>query len=83
MSGNNVTATGASLTVTFSRLVLPSQRWASLAYFSSIGPTLDGRFKPDIIVPGTTISPYSNEWVCCCCNFVPALRREQRQGGAV
>lgn len=52
---------GASPTITFSNLVLPSQRWASLAYFSSIGPTLDGRYKPDIIVPGTTISPYSDQ----------------------
>lgn len=52
---------GASMTVTFGGLQLPSERWASLAFFSSIGPTLDGRYKPDIIVPGTTISPYSDK----------------------
>ena len=28
----------------------------SLAYFSSRGPTLDGRIKPDVIGPGTTIT---------------------------
>ncbi len=48
---------GASLTATFSALTLPT----NLAYFSSVGPTLDGRYKPDIIAPGTTISPYSDE----------------------
>lgn len=31
-------------------------RFESLAYFSSIGPTSDGRLKPDIIAPGTTVS---------------------------
>lgn len=54
---------GASLTVTFSTLTLPTDRWESLAYFSSVGLTLDGRYKPDIIAPGTTISPYSDEYV--------------------
>ncbi len=52
---------GANLTVTFSGLTLPTNRWESLAYFSSVGPTLDGRYKPDLIAPGTTISPYSDE----------------------
>lgn len=28
----------------------------SLAYFSSRGPTLDGRIKPDVVGPGTTIT---------------------------
>lgn len=27
--------------------------------FSSIGPTLDGRIKPDIVAPGTTISVFA------------------------
>lgn len=52
---------GASLTVTFKALTLPANRWESLAYFSSVGPTLDGRFKPDIVTPGTTIASYSAE----------------------
>ncbi|CAM9111861.1 unnamed protein product, partial [Discosporangium mesarthrocarpum] len=28
----------------------------SVAYFSSIGPTVDGRLKPDILAPGHYIS---------------------------
>ena len=52
---------GASLMVTFKALTLPANRWESLAYFSSVGPTLDGRFKPDIVTPGTTIAAYSAE----------------------
>ena len=51
---------GASLTVTFGSLTLPANRWENLAFFSSVGPTLDGRFKPDIVASGTTISPYSD-----------------------
>ena len=35
---------------------LRAARFESLAYFSSIGPTSDGRLKPDIIAPGTTVS---------------------------
>jgi len=66
---------GASLTATFSALTLPTNRWESLAYFSSVGPTLDGRYKPDLIAPGTTISPYSDESVSvpshvCACMLV-------------
>ncbi|KAL3130908.1 Signal peptide peptidase-like 2A [Trebouxia sp. C0009 RCD-2024] len=52
---------GATLTVTFKALTLPANRWDSLAFFSSVGPTLDGRFKPDIVTPGTTIASYSAE----------------------
>jgi hypothetical protein len=33
-----------------------ADRFESLAYFTSIGPTTDNRIKPDIIAPGTTIS---------------------------
>jgi hypothetical protein len=36
-----------------------TDRFESLAYFSSIGPTLDGRIKPDVIAVGTTISSSS------------------------
>ena len=38
-----------------------ADRFESLAFFSSIGPTLDGRVKPDIVAPGTTISAYAAE----------------------
>ncbi|KAK9815904.1 hypothetical protein WJX72_011677 [[Myrmecia] bisecta] len=47
---------GMQLTVRFQAWALPTARMESLAFFSSIGPTLDGRYKPDIIAPGTTIS---------------------------
>ena len=33
-----------------------AERYDSLAFFSSIGPTSDGRYKPDVIAPGTTMS---------------------------
>jgi len=39
-----------------------SARFESLAYFSSSGPTLDGRLKPDVTAPGTTVSAYSDGW---------------------
>ena len=51
---------GFQLKVQFRTLVLPSSRWDSLAFFSSVGPTRDGRFKPDVTAPGTTISPASD-----------------------
>lgn len=41
---------------TASQRMLPVARFDSLAYFSSIGPTNDGRFKPDITAPGTSVS---------------------------
>ena len=37
---------------------LPRERFESLAFFTSIGPTPDGRIKPDIVAPGTTISAH-------------------------
>ncbi|KAK9836281.1 hypothetical protein WJX81_001826 [Elliptochloris bilobata] len=52
-------ATGAPLSVAFSAYALPTDRYESLAFFSSIGPTLDGRIKPDIVAPGTTISAFA------------------------
>ncbi len=35
-------------------------RFESLAYFSSTGPTPDGRTKPDLVAPGTTVSAFSD-----------------------
>ena len=35
-------------------------RFHSLAYFSSTGPTPDGRTKPDLVAPGTTVSAFSD-----------------------
>ena len=47
-----------SLKIVVTAAALPSERYESLAYFTSIGPTLDGRIKPDIVAPGTTISAH-------------------------
>jgi hypothetical protein len=38
----------------------PTDRFESLAYFSSTGPTPDGRTKPDLVAPGTTVSSFSD-----------------------
>ena len=38
----------------------PKDRFESLAYFSSTGPTPDGRTKPDLVAPGTTVSSFSD-----------------------
>ncbi len=46
------------LKVVFTPETLLKERFESLASFTSIGPTLDGRIKPDIIAPGTTISAH-------------------------
>lgn len=35
---------------------LPSDRFANIAEFSSIGPTPDTRLKPDITAPGAILS---------------------------
>mmetsp|Transcript_31546 Transcript_31546/g.89554 ORF Transcript_31546/g.89554 Transcript_31546/m.89554 type:complete len:1752 (-) Transcript_31546:144-5399(-) len=35
---------------------LPEDRFSNLAPFSSIGPTSDGRIKPDVVAPGVTVS---------------------------
>lgn len=32
-----------------------------IAYFSSIGPTFDGRIKPDIVAPGAAIKSAKSE----------------------
>ncbi|BDA48510.1 probable serine protease/ABC transporter B family protein tagD [Coccomyxa sp. Obi] len=64
---NSLTA-GMTLSAQFLPYTLPTDRFASLAFFSSIGPTLDGRIKPDIIATGTTISTSSsrqaNDYTC-------------------
>lgn len=46
------------LKVRITTAALPRERYESLAFFTSIGPTPDGRIKPDIIAPGTTISAH-------------------------
>lgn len=46
------------LKVVLAAETLAPDRFESLAYFTSIGPTLDGRIKPDIVAPGTTVSAH-------------------------
>ncbi len=52
-TAKNVIAVGASESVRFHEDV--SDNPDEVAYFSSRGPTADGRFKPDIVAPGTYI----------------------------
>ncbi len=69
--GNNVMVVGAAVTRNeFTALnengvlvnVKSGENLASRASFSSAGPTRDGRFKPDIIMPGSYIfAAFSNE----------------------
>ncbi len=43
---------GASLSIT----ARPSPNVSSVAHFSSVGPTADGRIKPDIVAPGALLT---------------------------
>jgi Subtilase family len=56
------------LKVRIATATLPRERFESLAYFTSIGPTPDGRIKPDIVAPGTTISAHQ-----CGAIYVPFI----------
>ena len=47
---------GRRLTVKIETQRLPEDRFSNLAPFSSIGPTSDGRIKPDVVAPGVTVS---------------------------
>eukprot|EP00191_Tetraselmis_sp_GSL018_P024176 CAMPEP_0177623490 /NCGR_PEP_ID=MMETSP0419_2-20121207/28931_1 /TAXON_ID=582737 /ORGANISM="Tetraselmis sp., Strain GSL018" /LENGTH=1602 /DNA_ID=CAMNT_0019124047 /DNA_START=163 /DNA_END=4968 /DNA_ORIENTATION=- len=47
---------GRQLTVRFEEQRLPDDRFSNLAPFSSVGPTDDGRVKPDVVAPGLTLS---------------------------
>jgi hypothetical protein len=40
------------LTVSFGEAADPTSPWDSLANYSSKGPTMDGRIKPDVVAPG-------------------------------
>ena len=54
----NCLCVGAS----FFRTVLTDETdasYSSVAYFSSLGPTADGRFKPDVVAPGMISSAVS------------------------
>jgi len=49
-------STPPGLTVSFGPAAEPAESYDSLAYFSSKGPTMDGRVKPDIVAPSTVSS---------------------------
>jgi len=47
---------GRTLDLWIQHQQLPRDRFSNLAPFSSIGPTPDGRIKPDLVAPGLTVS---------------------------
>lgn len=49
---------GMMLYATLSPSTPPANEFDNLAAYSSQGPTTDGRFKPDIVAPGTTLSAH-------------------------
>ena len=51
---------GGKLTVSFSEAPPLANAFASLASFSSKGPTRDGRVKPDLLAPGTLQSAFTD-----------------------
>lgn len=53
-TAKNVIAVGASENLR-PEINEDSDNEDDIAYFSSLGPTIDGRFKPDIVAPGTAI----------------------------
>ncbi|CAH0513251.1 unnamed protein product [Peronospora belbahrii] len=60
----NVVSVGASLNAEASFSATPCQKVLNentVASFSSIGPTLDGRQKPDLVAPGMTIISSQSE----------------------
>lgn len=46
--------------ISFSVLKPTYNAYDDVASYSSFGPTPDGRFKPDIVAPGDTVSASSN-----------------------
>lgn len=35
----------------------------TVAWFSSYGPTQDGRIKPEVVAPGDAVSPFVHHWL--------------------
>jgi hypothetical protein len=54
------TQAGGKLTVSFTEAAPLAAPFDSLASFSSKGPTMDGRVKPDLLAPGTLQSAYTD-----------------------
>ena len=51
---------GGKLTVSFAEAAPLAAPFDSLASFSSKGPTMDGRVKPDLLAPGTLQSAFTD-----------------------
>lgn len=56
VSSNTYTEAGSS------QAKLTDEKLGHLATFSSVGPTIDGRMKPDVIAPGTFIASAVNSY---------------------
>lgn len=39
----------------------------TVAFFSSYGPTTDGRVKPEVVAPGDMVSGKTSRGCFCCC----------------
>ena len=67
-TGNKILSVGAYVTSnTYTELgslqtKMTNEQLGALATFSSIGPTIDGRMKPDVIAPGTFIVSAVNSY---------------------
>ena len=61
-TAKNVLAVGATASGGARLSVTEMENWVSnvtidtVAYFSSFGPTLDGRIKPEVVAPGDMVS---------------------------
>jgi len=62
---------GRSLTVTLDRASSLSNSFEDLASYSSQGPTMDGRIKPDILAPGTVTSAAPGQPASNSCSLSP------------
>lgn len=76
----NEVLAGRSLTVTLDRASSLSNSFEDLASYSSQGPTMDGRIKPDILAPGTITSAAPGEPVSNSCSLSP-LQLYSRMAG--
>lgn len=67
-----------TITVTFSPHANTEPSYEDIAYFSSFGPTIDGRVKPDIVAPGVLTSAGSDKAFS---NKVDGSCRQSKQQG--
>ena len=67
-TGKNIISVGAYVSsntykeLGSSQVKLTGEELGTLATFSSVGPTIDGRMKPDVIAPGTFIASAVNSY---------------------